>query len=74
MTLFTKYLLKILRNQLLKHMFFQGGVKIHPPSGDKGLTHAKQLSSVTSCDTTAGIGKNGSVTDVQTDVKSEVVI
>ena len=42
------------------------------------LTHVKQLSSVTFCDTTAGIGKNGSVTygrrDGQTDVKSEIVI
>ena len=50
------------------------------------LTHAKQLSFVTLCDTTAGIGKNGSVTYVrlyrrtegrtegQTDVKSEIVI
>ena len=32
------------------------------------LTHVKQLSSVTFCDTTAGIGKNGSVTDEQMDV------
>ena len=42
------------------------------------LAHAKQLLLVTSCDTTAGIGKNGSVTGVgtegQTDVKSEIVI
>ena len=46
------------------------------------LTFAKRLASVTFCDTTAGIGKNESVTDrqtdvrmeVQTDVKSEIVI
>ena len=45
-------------------------------------THAKQLSLVTFCETTAGIGKNESVTDVrayvltkgQTEVKSEIVI
>ena len=46
------------------------------------LTHAKQLSIVTFCDTTAEIGKNGNVTyrctdghtKEQTDVKSEIVI
>ena len=46
------------------------------------LTHVKQLSSVTFCDTTAGIGKKESVTygrmdgrtEGQTDVKSEIVI
>ena len=42
------------------------------------LTHAKHLSLVTLCDTTAGIGKNGSVTYIrtegETDVKSEIVI
>ena len=42
------------------------------------LTHAKQLSLVTFCETTAGIGKNESVTDLRTegqaDVKSEIVI
>ena len=38
MTQFLKFLLINLRNQLLKNMFFQGGVKIHPPSGDKGLS------------------------------------
>ena len=46
------------------------------------LTHAKQLLLVTFCKTTAGIGKNGSVTygrmdrrpEGQTDVKSEIVI
>ena len=32
-----KFLLINLRNLLLKNTFFQGGVKIHPPSGDKGL-------------------------------------
>ena len=31
------------------------------------LTHAKQLSLVTFCETTAGIGKNGSVTYGRTD-------
>ena len=44
------------------------------------LTHVKQLSLVTLCDTTAGIGKNGTVTmtyvrtEGQTDMKSEIVI
>ena len=46
------------------------------------LTHAKQLSLVTFCETTAGIQKNESVTygrrygrmEGQTDVKSEIVI
>ena len=42
------------------------------------LTQAKQLSSVTFCDTTARTGKNGIVTyertEGQTDVKSEIVI
>ena len=37
LTQFLKFLLINLRNQLLKNTFFQGGVKIHPPSGDKGL-------------------------------------
>ena len=35
------------------------------------LTHAKQLSLVTLCDTTAGIGKNGHVTYVHTDVRMD---
>ena len=34
------------------------------------LTHAKQLSLVALCDTTAGIGKNGSVTSVRTNVQT----
>ena len=42
------------------------------------LTHAKQLSLVALCDTTAVIGKNESVmyvrTEGQTDVKSEIII
>ena len=38
------------------------------------LTHAKQLLIVTLCETTAGNGKNLSVTDGQTDVKSEIVV
>ena len=40
------------------------------------LTHAKQLSLVTFCETTAGIGKKMKVrrTEGQTDVKSEIVI
>ena len=37
LTQFLKFQLIDLRNNLLKNMFFQGGVKIHPPSGDKGL-------------------------------------
>ena len=35
------------------------------------ITHAKQLSSVTLCETTAGIGKNGSVTDRRTYVRTD---
>ena len=49
LTLFTKYFLKILQNQQLKNTFFQGGVKIHPPSGNKGLKRpilAEPLSSI----------------------------
>ena len=38
------------------------------------ITHAKKLSLVTLCDTTARIERNGSVTDRRTDsVKSEIV-
>ena len=33
----SKFLLINLKNQHLKNTFFQGGVKIHPPSGYKGL-------------------------------------
>ena len=35
------------------------------------LTHAKQLSLVTFCETTAGIGKNENVTDRQTDGRTD---
>ena len=39
LTQFSKFFLINLKNQLLKNTFFEGGVKIHPPSGDKGLNH-----------------------------------
>ena len=37
LTQFLKSHLINLRYQLFENTFFQGGVKIHPPSGDKGL-------------------------------------
>ena len=55
-----------------------GGLRVTQTTYFSLITHAKQLSSVTLCETTAGIGKNGSVTfgrtEGQTDVKSEIVI
>ena len=54
------------------------GLKVTQTTYFSFLTHAKHLSLVTFCETTVGIGKNGSVTDVRTygqrDVKSEIVI
>ena len=58
------------------------GLKVTQTTYFSLLTHAKHLSLVTFCETTAGIGKNGSVTyrqadgrtERQTDMKSEIVI
>ena len=58
------------------------GLKVTPTTYFSLLTDAKHLSLVTFCETTAGIGKNGSVTYIRTDVctegqideKSEIVI
>ena len=56
----------------------QRGLRVTQTTYFSLLTHAKQLSSVTFCEKTAGIEKNASVTDArtegQTDVKSEIVI
>ena len=54
------------------------GLKVTQTTYFSLLTHAKHLSLVTFCETTAGIKKNESVTDGrtegQTDVKSEIII
>ena len=43
------------------------GLRVTQTTYFSPLTHAKQLTSVAFCDTTAGIGRNESVTDITTD-------
>ena len=49
----------------------QKGLKVTQTTYFSLSTHAKQLSLVILCDTTAGFRKNGSVTNGRTDVRTE---
>ena len=65
-----------LRSSVSPYLMDPRGLRVTQTTHFSLLTHAKQLSLVTFCDTTAGI-RNENVTNTtegQTDVKSELVI